>query len=210
MKRNIGSMGIVYRDGGILCYNKVNADRIPVGGYRLFHCKKEGFPTLAKRVGKAFKCEAKLIHDSGLFPLSEKELAHVYLMDVASPVHAKSNVYFRLVFEKDLDNVHLMPSTRKVLERFFALSHHYLGLASVERDEIDQKAAFFLCQSLKFFEKKGTFPKAERQLFDHMYLDGTPLSGLRRAHAYFLKTYELDINEYLERVRLKHEQRSLS
>lgn len=210
MKKSVGSMGILYSKGAVLCFRERDRDGLPKGGYRLFHAPSARFSALRKAIASTCEGEVRLFHDEGEFPLSPGEKARVYLLKEGTPLSFPKGRDVRFVKEGDLPSLHLMPSTRFVLTRFFALAPLYLGLLWEAREEGEEKAALFLARSLKYFEKKGTFPKEERARFDVMFLANAPLASLRKAHRYFLDAYGLDLNEYLERVRIKRRSRELS
>ncbi|MDY5440652.1 MAG: hypothetical protein SPG64_00260 [Candidatus Enteromonas sp.] len=204
MKRYGPCSGVIYSKGAILLCRKIGADGYPESGFHLLHGSDETFQTLHDEVQNEFKGSLTLIHDEGNFPLGDKQVNRVFLVREKSALSFPHRYEVKFLHEFQMDSVYLESKTRKILTRFFALRFYYLGFLSNAYDAESAKTATILLSCLRYFAAKGTLPKSEVRLFEDMTSKFAPVKDLRKAFRYFLSFYDLDVNEWKERMEIDH------
>ncbi len=208
MKKVLGSVALLYVKGGLLSYRLLDRDGLPKSGFRMLRSSSPKFQRLSTEIAEYHRGTVRLVHDEGLFPLPGGAKIHGYLVLENSALAFPKRAEVRFVKESDLDGVYLDPLDRAIMERFFALSHYYLGFLGEPRSPEEDRAASFLLSSLRYFERLGRLEAGEAKIFEDMMKHGASLPALRKAHAYLLSFYHLDVNEFVDLCRIKRERKA--
>lgn len=208
MKKVLGSVALLYVKGGLLSYRLLDRDGLPKSGFRMLRSSSEKFLRLSTEIAEKHRGTVRLVHDEGFFPLPRGAKIHGYLVLENSALAFPRRAEVRFVKESDLGSVYLDPLDRAIMERFFALSHYYLGFLGEPRSPEDDRAASFLLSSLRYFERLGRLEAEETKIFEDMMKHGAPLASLRKAHGYLLSFYHLDVNEFVDLCRIKRERKA--
>lgn len=208
MKKVLGSVALLYVKGGLLSYRLLDRDGLPKSGFRMLRSSSEKFLRLSTEIAENHRGTVRLVHDEGFFPLPGGAKVHGYLVLENSALAFPRRAEVRFVKESDLNSVYLDPLDRAIMERFFAFSHYYLGFLGEPRSPEEDRAASFLLSSLRYFERLGRLEAQETKIFEDMMKHGAPLVSLRKAHAYLLSFYHLDVNEFVDLCRIKRERKA--
>ena len=201
MKQFGPSCGIIYSQGAVLTLRKRGADGYPETGFHLLFGHGDGFSSLQETILSECKAKLRLIHDEGNFPV-RGGVSRVYLVNEESALLLPKLHEVKFLTPDDLNSVYVEPRSKRILERFFALSFFYLGYVKEGYDPNSSKQANILISCLRYFQSKGTFPHSEMALFEEMVSHSAPLEDLRKALRYYASLYELDINEWKERMEI--------
>lgn len=208
MKKVLGSVALLYVKGGLLSYRLLDRDGLPKSGFRMLRSSSPKFLRLSTEIAENHRGTIRLVHDEGFFPLPGGAKIRGYLVLENSALAFPKRAEVRFVKESDLGSVYLDPLDRAIMERFFALSHYYLGFLGDPRSPEDDRAASFLLSSLRYFERLGRLETEETKIFEDMMKHGASLVSLRKAHAYLLSFYHLDVNEFVDLCRIKRERKA--
>ena len=208
MKKVLGSVALLYVKGGLLAYRLLDRDGMPKSGFRLLRSSSPKFARLSSEIAENHRGTIRLVHDEGFFPLPGGSKIHGFLVLENSALAFPKRAEVRFIKEGDLSSVYLDPLDRAIVERFFALSHYYLGYLGDPRSPEEDRAAAFLLSSFRYFERLGRIDPSETKIFEDMMKHGASLPALRKAHAHLFSFYHLDINEFADLCRLKRERKA--
>ena len=208
MKKVLGSVALLYVKGGLLAYRLLDRDGMPKSGFRFLRSSSPKFSRLSSEIADSHRGSIRLVHDEGFFPLPGGAKIHGFLVLENSALAFPKRSEVRFVRESDLQSLFLDPLDRAIAERFFALSHFYLGYLGDPRSPEEDRAAAFLLSSLRYFERLGRLDPGETKIFEDMMKHGASLPALRKAHAHLLSFYHLDVNEFVDLCRLKRERKA--